>query len=136
MSQSTAMIPPIAPSTPDHEGDLETALRAQPPANDPSTRSAATTLRRATRAIQERRVCVIRYASEPGGALCTRAIEPLAITTTRGVYGVLAWCRLRRDLRTFRLDRIRELVLASDRYDDHPGLALERFIQQRRRALP
>jgi len=109
---------------------LEQALRTTPPANDlPTDRPR---LRLAVRAIQEQRVCLIRYASEPGGAICLRAIEPLTITSNRGALAVLAWCRLRRDLRTFRLDRIRNIVLTAEQFDDHPARALERFIQGRR----
>lgn len=112
---------------------LEQALLATPPANDPPTDRPR--LRLLVRAVHEQRVCVIRYASEPGGAICLRAVEPLTLTSSRGALAVLAWCRLRRDLRTFRLDRIRYIVLTTERFDDHPALALERFIQGRRRDL-
>jgi predicted DNA-binding transcriptional regulator YafY len=116
---------------------LEEALRRAQPANDPAPdERQPVLLRRAARAIEQRRVCVIRYASEPGGASCTRSVEPLAVVSTRGALGLLAWCHLRRDLRTFRLDRVASLTLTDERFGDHPGLALERFIQRRRRALP
>lgn len=115
---------------------LRLSLRV-PPANDaeaPPERRAL--LRRLSRAVERRLVCVIRYASEPGGAPATRAIEPLAVTASRGSFGVLAWCRLRADLRTFRMDRIEALAVSTDHFEQHPGLALERFIQHRRRELP
>lgn len=131
----SALIAPthIDPSPP---ASLEEALRAEIPANDqpPATLDRAR-LRRVVRAIQEQRVCVIRYASEPGGAPCDRAIEPIAVTSTHGAISVMAWCRLRRDLRTFRLDRVRSVTLTAEHFDDHPGIALERFIQGRRREL-
>lgn len=135
--KSTVLVPsPESPPATDQPA-LESALRTSIPANDPSPASHRhAVLRRAARAIQERRVCVIRYASEPGGAPSTRAVEPLAVITTRGTLGLLAWCRLRRDLRTFRVDRIGAITLAAERFQGHPGLALERFIQHRRRALP
>lgn len=115
---------------------IEETLRADPAANDPPpTTLDRPRLRRVVRAIHEQRVCVIRYASEPGGAPCDRAIEPLAITATNGVVSVMAWCRLRRDLRTFRLDRVRSVTVTAEHFDDHPGIALERFIQGRRREL-
>jgi predicted DNA-binding transcriptional regulator YafY len=112
---------------------LEQALRATPPANDPPIDRLR--LRLTVRAIHEQRVCLIRYASEPGGAICLRAIEPLTISSSRGALAVLAWCRLRGDLRTFRLDRIRNIALTTERFDVHPALAFERFIQGRRRDL-
>lgn len=134
---ATARPATAAPSSIAEPASLASTLRASQPANDPApTAQQQALLRRATRAIEARRVCVIRYASEPGGAPSTRTIEPLAVTSTRGSLGLLAWCRLRRDLRTFRVDRIAAITVLGDRYDDHPGLALERFIQRRRRALP
>ena len=131
---ATALVP-----TPEATTDaprLDSTLRSSIPANDPATSSRPAVLRPIARAIHERRVCVIRYASEPGGAPSTRAVEPLAVISTRGALGLLAWCRLRRDLRTFRIDRIRSISLAAELFDDHPGLALERFIEHRRRDLP
>jgi predicted DNA-binding transcriptional regulator YafY len=136
MNATARPAPPSAPSITEPTS-LASALRSAPPANDATpTPQQQALLRRATRAIEARRVCVIRYASEPGGAPTTRSIEPLAVTSTRGSLGLLAWCRLRRDLRTFRVDRISAITVLGDRYDDHPGLALERFIQRRRRGLP
>lgn len=115
---------------------LEETLRASPPANDaPPAALDRLRLRRAVRCIEEQRVCIIRYASEPGGAICERAIEPLAITSARGALALLAWCRLRGDLRTFRLDRIRTIAMTAEQFDNHPSLTLERFIQGRRRDL-
>ncbi|MBP6829776.1 MAG: WYL domain-containing protein [Deltaproteobacteria bacterium] len=131
---ATALVP-----TPEATTDtprLDSTLRSSIPANDPAPSSRPAVLRPIARAIHERRVCVIRYASEPGGAPSTRAVEPLAVISTRGALGLLAWCRLRRDLRTFRIDRIRSISLAAELFDDHPGLALERFIEHRRRDLP
>lgn len=132
---ATALAP--TPDITDDQPGLDSALRSSVPANDPIAPARhPAVLRPISRAIHERRVCVIRYASEPGGAPTTRAIEPLAVISTRGSLGLLAWCRLRRDLRTFRVDRIRSISLADDRFEDHPDLALERFIQHRRRGLP
>lgn len=132
---ATALVPSLEATT--EQPRLDSALRSSVPANDPvpSSRHPAV-LRPISRAIHERRVCVIRYASEPGGAPTTRAVEPLAVISTRGALGLLAWCRLRHDLRTFRVDRIRSISVVDERFDDHPDLALERFIQHRRRDLP
>jgi predicted DNA-binding transcriptional regulator YafY len=132
---ATALVSSLEVTT--EQPRLDSALRSSVPANDPVPRSRnPAVLRPISRAIHERRVCVIRYASEPGGAPTTRAVEPLAVISTRGALGLLAWCRLRHDLRTFRVDRIRSISLVDERFEDHPDLALERFIQHRRRDLP
>ncbi|MDO9022656.1 MAG: WYL domain-containing protein [Deltaproteobacteria bacterium] len=137
MMNPTARAPSLDSTSIARDADLESQLRIAAPANDPPPGpQQQAVLRRVARAIQERRVCVLRYASEPGGAPSTRAIEPIAVVSTRGALGLLAWCRLRRDLRTFRLDRIAAIALAAEHFTDHPGLALERFIQRRRRTLP
>jgi predicted DNA-binding transcriptional regulator YafY len=133
----TARAPSHDTTTIAREADLNSTLRIAAPANDqaPGAHHQAI-LRRVALAIQERRVCVLRYASEPVGSPSTRAIEPLAVVSARGTLGLLAWCRLRRDLRTFRVDRIAMIALAAEHFAEHPGLALERFIQRRRRTLP
>jgi len=55
--------------------------------------------------IAEARVVVLDYADEKGSA-STREIQPLCLAFWGGAWTLGAWCRLRRDFRNFRLDRI------------------------------
>ncbi len=57
-------------------------------------------------AIAERRIVRLDYADEKG-AVSEREIQPLCLAFWGGSWTLGAWCRLRRDFRNFRLDRIR-----------------------------
>lgn len=57
-------------------------------------------------AILERQVVRLDYADEKG-SVSTREIQPLCLAFWGGSWTLGAWCRLRRDFRNFRLDRIR-----------------------------
>ena len=72
----------------------------------------------------------------PQGAESHRDIRPLALEFWGKVWSLAAWCEAQRGFRAFRIDRIRSISLAPERFEDHPDLALERFIQHRRRGLP
>jgi predicted DNA-binding transcriptional regulator YafY len=59
----------------------------------------------------------------------TRRIAwPLALYFWGGIWLVVAWCELRNDFRTFRLDRIREIV-AGEGYPSQEGRRLPDFIR-------
>ena len=92
---STARAPSHDTTIIAREADLASTMLIAAPANDraPGAHQQAT-LRRVACAIQERRVCVLRYASEPGGPPSTRAIEPLAVVSARGTLGLLACLHL------------------------------------------
>jgi predicted DNA-binding transcriptional regulator YafY len=40
-----------------------------------------------------------------------------------------AWCELRRDFRSFRLDRMREVVVMKEPHESAPGRTLEDFFR-------
>ncbi len=46
-----------------------------------------------------------------------RDVEPLGVVFYGGSWYLVAWCRLRTDLRHFRIDRIKRLELRSERYE-------------------
>ncbi|MEU8249970.1 YafY family protein [Nonomuraea sp. NPDC048916] len=75
-------------------------------------------------ALQRRRVLRIDY-TDAKGALTSRDVEPGVFLGGRGGFWYLvAWCRLRDDVRVFRLDRIAAAVVTAERCPDRP---VERF---------
>lgn len=72
------------------------------------------------RAIRERRVVRFGYTDGQGRA-SARDLRPLAILAFEGGWMLVGWCGLRGDFRTFRLDRMRDLVLTEDRFTPEPG---------------
>ena len=64
-------------------------------------------------AISERRVLRVAYRDKAGVAT-RRAIEPLAVIGIAPNWYLNAWCRLRGDVRAFRLDRIADATLTRE----------------------
>lgn len=75
-------------------------------------------------AFMRERVARIRY-TDTSGATSTREIEPHYLYFSLPVWYVLAWDRLRDDVRSFRLDRVERLELTTDTFKVR---ASERFI--------
>ncbi|MGB3799591.1 MAG: YafY family protein [Lewinella sp.] len=69
----------------------------------------------------------ITYTNESGGQ-SERVIEPFALLSTEN-WLLIAWCRLRRGFRYFRLDRIGGLNVLSDTFSPH-GMTLQQFFDR------
>ena len=64
-------------------------------------------------AVTASRLLHLHYA-DSSGAVSEREVEPVGLLTARGDWYLIAWCRLRRADRGFRLDRIRAAQLLPD----------------------
>lgn len=60
-------------------------------------------------AITNYKLIRINYFAEYNNKTTTREVEPLALYSTHENWVMVAWCRLRKDHREFRLDRIHKL---------------------------
>ncbi len=56
-----------------------------------------------------------------------RILEPFALYSTQENWLLVAFCRLRKDFRSFRLDRFLEFVLLNDFFEPHPITLKEYF---------
>ncbi len=74
-------------------------------------------------AIDAKRKVRIRYADATGQDT-QRTIWPLGAFFWGSTWTVLAWCELREDFRSFRLERVRQLEPMADSYPDSPGRRL------------
>jgi predicted DNA-binding transcriptional regulator YafY len=68
----------------------------------------------------------IEYTNE-GGKSSGRMIEPFALLSTQENWLLVAWCRLRKEFRFFRLDRIKKLEILSDTFAPHKMTLQEYF---------
>ena len=57
-----------------------------------------------------------------------RVIEPLGLIFWGKVWTLVAWCQLRSDYRTFRLDRINSLDIMSEIFETHEVKSLQHFL--------
>lgn len=94
---------------------------ARPPAFTPMIR----------RAISGRRVLRLSYQT-PGSEPSSRDIEPLSLTVFTDGWMLGAWCRLRRDFRYFRLDRIAEIIEVDELFENDPDQNLKALREARK----
>lgn len=59
----------------------------------------------------------------------SRTIEPLGMIFWGKVWTLVAWCQLRDDYRTFRLDRIRSMMVTAENFETSDIKSLKYFLQ-------
>jgi predicted DNA-binding transcriptional regulator YafY len=69
----------------------------------------------------------IKYYSIETNQTTERIIEPFAIYSTQENWLLIAFCRLRKDFRAFRLDRIQSLNVLTDKFEPHKITLQEYF---------
>ena len=74
----------------------------------------------------------LTYTREDGQS-SNRTLRPLALYFWSGVWTLVAWCDLRSDFRSFRLDRITAATLLPETFTPQPGQHLADFL---RRVIP
>ena len=84
------------------------------------------------RAAERREVQRIAYR-DSDGVLSERDVRPLGLWFWGKVWTLVAWCELRRDFRTFRLDRIDTCECAGRTFRPEPGTTLRDFYQRMER---
>ncbi len=60
----------------------------------------------------------------------TRTLRPLALYFWSGVWTLLAWCDLRHDFRSFRLDRVATTDLLPETFTPQPGQQLADYLRR------
>jgi predicted DNA-binding transcriptional regulator YafY len=71
-------------------------------------------------------VTKIEYSNETNKAT-SRLIEPFALLSTQENWLLVAWCRLRKEFRYFRLDRIKKMEILTDKFTPHKLTLQEYF---------
>jgi predicted DNA-binding transcriptional regulator YafY len=77
--------------------------------------------------IRDQHVAAIDYRREDGGD-SKRRIRPLGLYFWGGAWTVVAWCELRVDFRSFRVDRIDRLDILGERFPSDPEKSLRAFL--------
>ena len=96
------------------------AVYAPPVGLDEATRARLEQLRVAA---EGRQAIRIRYL-DLGGVRTERRLRPLGSFCWGSVWTLAAWCELRQDFRSFRVDRIEALEVLPERFRDEPGKTL------------
>lgn len=82
-------------------------------------------------AIRKRQVAQMLYRDSAGHP-SSRRVRPLAIWGFAEGWMFSGWCELRRDFRTFRFDRIAQLSLTEDRFEEDDTTGLHAFLARER----
>ncbi len=78
---------------------------------------------RLRRAIRERRKLSFSYCAKSGNET-ERTVRPLLLSFFGAIWNLTAWCELRQDFRTFRLDLIRAPLFLEEHFEEEQGKRL------------
>jgi len=84
------------------------------------------------RALAERRVLGLHYQGAQRREITRRQVEPLGLVYYSDNWHLIAYCRLRRDVRDFRTDRIVKLELRNELFSGHDDFSLKEYLKCRR----
>ncbi len=76
-------------------------------------------------AVVSRRVLRLGYRAKARATDTVRDVEPLGVVYYGGAWYLVAWCRLRRDLRHFKLERMRGLEVRDERFAVREDFSLD-----------
>ncbi len=75
------------------------------------------------KAIAEKKILSLQYFAYYRQEYTQRCIEPIGVFYLDNYWHLIAWCKMRNDYRDFRFDRITDLMMTDQRYNDkHPSL--------------
>jgi predicted DNA-binding transcriptional regulator YafY len=86
------------------------------------------------RGLAERRVLALDYQAGQRRELTQRQVEPLGLVYYADNWHLIAYCRLRRDVRDFRTDRILKLQLQTELFTGHADFSLKRYLEAENRS--
>jgi predicted DNA-binding transcriptional regulator YafY len=86
-------------------------------------------------AAQHRQIVLVAYAREDGQP-SVRRLHPLALYFWGGVWTLAAWCEMRKDFRSFRVDRMQHLDITAEMFTPQPGQTLADYLQRVRAEGP
>lgn len=104
------------------------ALYAPPVRLGTQSKQTLHTLQLAREAVHARRKLRLDYADESSSA-SLRVVRPLGCFFWSSVWTLAAWCELRQDFRSFRVDRIVAMEVLEDRFQDEPGKTLAQLLR-------
>lgn len=81
------------------------------------------------RALVERRILKMRYRGAQRSEESIREVEALGLIFGGDLWYLIAWCRLRNEIRHFRLDRIKELNLLPQTFTPRDDFSLEKHLE-------
>jgi predicted DNA-binding transcriptional regulator YafY len=94
------------------------------------------TLEKLRCAVRERRQVRMQYQSQGQTAISRRDFDPYAIVHSWGWWYVIGFCHLRGSVRTFRLDRIQELIMLEKAFDIPAEFDIHAYLEKEQAIRP
>ena len=113
----------------DYLDRLERSTVVVSPGSAAIPRLSSETLIPIQRALAERRVLALDYQAGQHREITQRQVEPLGLVYYADNWHLVGYCRLRRDMRDFRTDRIRRLQLQNEVFLGHNDFSLKRYLE-------
>jgi predicted DNA-binding transcriptional regulator YafY len=88
------------------------------------------------RSVERRDVLTLEYSDEQGRSTSGRDVRPLGMWFWGKVWTLVAWCELRDDFRSFRIDRIARVAAAGRTFRPERGKQLADFYRRMERQDP
>jgi predicted DNA-binding transcriptional regulator YafY len=101
-----------------------------------TARRAGGPLGRLLAALDAREVLEIKYEPDSEGPPTVRQVEPLGFVRLESAWLLVAYCRLRKDARAFRVDQITRLRATGETYTPRPGFSFGEVIERERAKRP
>jgi predicted DNA-binding transcriptional regulator YafY len=79
-------------------------------------------------AVVRRRCLSLQYDAGRRGELTERVVEPLGMVFYSRQWHLIAWCRLRGNLRDFRLDRMQGWKVLPETFNGHEDFSMKEFL--------
>lgn len=114
----------------DHLDRLERSTAVVSPGTSAIPRLGSEMLIPVQRALAQRRVLAIDYRGARRPDMTRRQVEPLGLVYYSDNWHLIAYCRLRRDVRDFRTDRICRLQVQPEYFSGHDDFTLQRYLEE------
>jgi predicted DNA-binding transcriptional regulator YafY len=135
MESALAKIRSVLPRERQDQLDRLERYTAVVPCNSPATpRLSSGALIPIQRAVAERRVLAMEYHGAQRAESTNRKVEPLGLAYYNNNWHLIAYCRLRQDVRDFRTDRICTLQVQNELFSGHAEFSLKRYLEAASRA--
>ncbi len=76
----------------------------------------------------KRNVIRMKYHSSSRGVISERMVEPLGLIFSDGFWYLVAYCRMRKDIRSFRTDRIQNLSILEETFKQRTDFSIQNYI--------
>ena len=98
--------------------------------NQPTDPTAQPWLLAVQRGVAQRRVLRLLYRAAGRSDDTLRDVEPLGVVFYSGAWYLVAWCRLRGDIRHFRVDRMQRVEMLAEAATARPDFSLTKHLEE------